>query len=513
MKEKKLPGRIIPKHGSEAAWSLAKTFTPKLSEVIIYDPDSKHNYSRIKIGDGVTLVNDLPFYTSKPEYSIGLSYELNESGDAYIVTGIGTCQDNHIVFPEEYLGKPVTEIAASAFEGCMCIYSIAISKTITTIGSFAFSYCWNLKNVIIPKTVINLDKNIFQDISPTIYCEVETKPDTWDNDWNVMDWNIDSPGRVNVIWGFANNFIDATNTYAQKDEVASKDYVDSNTAKPLAEIDRTTWDANNVPQDWRDTEISKENFPCKVTDVSLQKTKDNGYAYDFGRAYNRVYVEKSGDGWGGSGGGQYSKYALTLNPSPVPDPDYKDWEIVKDDEGNIVSMTPKSFNDSIPMRRSNGHIRVPRDVSSYENTGESEDSIKMYATSKNYVDTKDAAILAKIPSPAKNGHWAYTVNKNSNSETPMHILISHSINGSYSSQIPLRADGIIKTATPVNDLDCANKKYVDDLLKSLTERIAALEEQLANILENGVTADVNMHDDGNGNVTIETIPDGEEVQY
>lgn len=61
MNEKRLISRVIPKHGSEAAWSLAKNFIPKLSEIVVYDADKNHNYARFKIGDGTTSVIDLPF--------------------------------------------------------------------------------------------------------------------------------------------------------------------------------------------------------------------------------------------------------------------------------------------------------------------------------------------------------------------------------------------------------------------------------------------------------------------
>lgn len=53
--------RIIQKHETEANWNKATKFIPKLGEVIIYDPDANHITSRIKIGDGTTVVANLPF--------------------------------------------------------------------------------------------------------------------------------------------------------------------------------------------------------------------------------------------------------------------------------------------------------------------------------------------------------------------------------------------------------------------------------------------------------------------
>ena len=54
--------RIIHKHDSEANWLKATNFVPKQGELIVYDPDENFNYSRVKIGDGITKVNSLPFH-------------------------------------------------------------------------------------------------------------------------------------------------------------------------------------------------------------------------------------------------------------------------------------------------------------------------------------------------------------------------------------------------------------------------------------------------------------------
>ena len=53
--------RIQHKHDTEINWSKATGFIPKQGELIVYDIDDNYNYERIKIGDGVTNVNSLPF--------------------------------------------------------------------------------------------------------------------------------------------------------------------------------------------------------------------------------------------------------------------------------------------------------------------------------------------------------------------------------------------------------------------------------------------------------------------
>ena len=53
--------RIVHKHDTEENWLKATNFIPKQGELIIYDVDDTHDYERMKIGDGETLVSDLPF--------------------------------------------------------------------------------------------------------------------------------------------------------------------------------------------------------------------------------------------------------------------------------------------------------------------------------------------------------------------------------------------------------------------------------------------------------------------
>lgn len=56
-----IDARIQQKHDTEANWKTKTNFIPMIGELIIYDPDSAYNYARFKIGDGVTVLNLLPF--------------------------------------------------------------------------------------------------------------------------------------------------------------------------------------------------------------------------------------------------------------------------------------------------------------------------------------------------------------------------------------------------------------------------------------------------------------------
>lgn len=69
MAEKNLSSRIINKHDIEANWVKATNFIPKQGEIIVYDIDENYTYERFKIGDGITLVSNLPFIKTGLEVS------------------------------------------------------------------------------------------------------------------------------------------------------------------------------------------------------------------------------------------------------------------------------------------------------------------------------------------------------------------------------------------------------------------------------------------------------------
>lgn len=62
--EKNILGRIVHKHDTEENWNKATSFIPKQGELIIYDIDTNYSYERLKIGDGKTVVTNLPFCLS-----------------------------------------------------------------------------------------------------------------------------------------------------------------------------------------------------------------------------------------------------------------------------------------------------------------------------------------------------------------------------------------------------------------------------------------------------------------
>lgn len=65
------------------------------------------------------------------------------------LSGIGTCTDDHLVIPEQHMGRAVTQITDMAFAHNHDIISVLIPSTIKHVGDYAFAWCHNLHAVTI----------------------------------------------------------------------------------------------------------------------------------------------------------------------------------------------------------------------------------------------------------------------------------------------------------------------------------------------------------------------------
>ena len=100
---------------------------------------------------------------------------------------------------------------------------------------------------------------------------------------------------------------------------------------------------------------------------------------------------------------------------------------------------------------------------------------KIYVYANKWIELTNSIVDKKLPTADDNGHFAYTVQRRDGVDAYELHLISHSINEAYKDgelmypyQIPLRQNGIIKAAAPVEDLDVTNKGYVDNLVSSIS---------------------------------------------
>ena len=93
------------------------------------------------------------------------------------------------------IGNSVTTIEGGAFRNCSSLTEIVIPDSVTTIGTWAFQYCSSLTEIVIPDSVTTIERYVFEYCSRlTIYCEAESEPSGWAEDWNKSN----RP----VVWGY-----------------------------------------------------------------------------------------------------------------------------------------------------------------------------------------------------------------------------------------------------------------------------------------------------------------------
>ena len=96
--EKNLKTRIQNKHDIEANWIKATNFIPKIGELIVYDVDENFDYVRVKIGDGVKNINELPFIDEHLQEPVQSDWnEIEQTSLAYIKNKPEIATDEEII--------------------------------------------------------------------------------------------------------------------------------------------------------------------------------------------------------------------------------------------------------------------------------------------------------------------------------------------------------------------------------------------------------------------------------
>lgn len=158
---------------------------------------------KIIIPDGIIKIGDLAFsYCSS---LVNISVDENNknyksiNGNLYSYDGKKLIQyaigkkDDLFITPNN-----LEVIGSSAFDTCNYLKNVIISNNVNRICSYAFFNCESLESVIIPKNILYINKCAFKDCDAlTIYCEAESKPDTWSKKWNESN--------CNVIWNYTTN--------------------------------------------------------------------------------------------------------------------------------------------------------------------------------------------------------------------------------------------------------------------------------------------------------------------
>jgi hypothetical protein len=80
-----MKARVCNLNKTEAEW-LKLNFIPLAGELIIYAPDNKYTYQRIKIGDGIHPLHDLPFVIEAIAETFLTKHQYSEVFDAGRIT-------------------------------------------------------------------------------------------------------------------------------------------------------------------------------------------------------------------------------------------------------------------------------------------------------------------------------------------------------------------------------------------------------------------------------------------
>ena len=101
-------------------------------------------------------------------FDSGLDFSLNEDGESYSVSGIGTFTGTELVIPKvNFDTKPVTSIGYNALASCTGLTSVTIPDSVTSIGFGAFQGCSNLTSITISDGVTSIGSYAFNN---TAWC-------------------------------------------------------------------------------------------------------------------------------------------------------------------------------------------------------------------------------------------------------------------------------------------------------------------------------------------------------
>lgn len=200
------------------------------------------NLTSITIPDGVTSIGDGTFMGCKKLTSIYIPESVTTIGYG----AFQGCENlTSITIPQS-----VTHIGRSAFDGCSSLVWMKIPDSVESIGEYAFYECENLSLITIPKSVKTIENDVFINCNDlTIYCEAESQPVGWNEDWNYnykdipVVWNAGENLEIFKVLAAADN-----NAYGSVEGVGAAvgGYTTTITAKPANGYHFTNWSDNNT---------------------------------------------------------------------------------------------------------------------------------------------------------------------------------------------------------------------------------------------------------------------------
>ncbi len=102
------------------------------------------------------------------------------------------------------LPHSLKNIGISAFGDCNMLTEVILHDGLERIENYAFEKCTSLREIVLPKGIKFVGKRVFSGCKNiTVYCEEYSKPEGWDNNWNVTG-GLFIKKRCRVVWGWKN---------------------------------------------------------------------------------------------------------------------------------------------------------------------------------------------------------------------------------------------------------------------------------------------------------------------
>ena len=207
----------------------------------------------------------------------------------------------------------MTSFGLNAFNACLALESVRFAANVITIGEKSFRNCTNLervvlgpntqsiifaaffrdaklRSIVIPKNCSTIGAQAFDSCTNlTIYCEVESKPDGWDANWNKS--------KCPIVWGYKDQDYPELVTKVQKiDELNNKFDKSGGTINGDVEISgNLTVSGTTTTQDTETLQV-KDNVIVANSD-GVELIEEGGFAIktDDTSAYGIMY-DPVGDG-------------------------------------------------------------------------------------------------------------------------------------------------------------------------------------------------------------------------
>ena len=158
------------------------------AEFYLFKKKSWNLISKIVLSENITEIKNNTFANFKNLTEIDIPSSVSSIGN----NAFSGCNNLSSIYIS-YIG--LNDIGYTAFWGCKNLKYFDIPSTVTNISDGAFYGCNNLERIVIPINTTYLGKNIFEKCSKlTIYCEAESKPEGWNENWNI--------DNRTVVWGY-----------------------------------------------------------------------------------------------------------------------------------------------------------------------------------------------------------------------------------------------------------------------------------------------------------------------